>query len=325
MRADHQAHVLEAQVAHRERAFEVRQRVRLVHAGVEQHEAVAGRAPPRRCSGERPARAAAGAGGRRPAAPARPARARACRAITSATRPQTRLRALSGGKGDGDGRAEESASRDGHEGAGGRRRTCSRRATRANAISASKARDRGAPLLRGDRRARPRRAPWRCGPTAAARTCAARSTCIAPEGVRDVHRRAARRAARTCTSRSSRRPPQDERCGVQWRLTRHVRRARGRSAASSPTGDPIVTRGLRPADRARRPDPVQRRLSPTRSRFAAPDRDDAAAGLGRRTAHDGRLQRQDAPDRAAVRAARPSWSPRACGSCRASPGAATCT
>ena len=46
VRADDQAHVLEAQVAHRERPFEVRERVRLVHARVEQHDAVAGRDRP---------------------------------------------------------------------------------------------------------------------------------------------------------------------------------------------------------------------------------------------------------------------------------------
>ena len=64
--ADHQAHVLKAQVAHRQRPLEVRQRARLVHAGVEQHEPRRRPPPPRRCSGERPARAAAGAVGRRP-------------------------------------------------------------------------------------------------------------------------------------------------------------------------------------------------------------------------------------------------------------------
>ena len=42
-----------------------------------------------------------------------------------------------------------------------------------------------AALLRGDRRARPRRGRRAVGRRAGARTCAARSTCIAPEGVRE--------------------------------------------------------------------------------------------------------------------------------------------
>ena len=44
--------------------------------------------------------------------------------------------------------------------------------------------DGGAPLLRGDQRPRPRRRRGACGRWAAARTCAARSTSTAPEGVR---------------------------------------------------------------------------------------------------------------------------------------------
>ena len=63
VRADDQADVLEAQVAHRERALELRQRAGLVHAGVEQHDAVAGGHRPGVAVRARRATAAAGAGG----------------------------------------------------------------------------------------------------------------------------------------------------------------------------------------------------------------------------------------------------------------------
>ena len=113
-----------------------------------------------------------------------------------------------------------------------------------------------------------------------------------------------------------------ERCGVQWRLTGtfagpgHVRRRRAHRPPVELEGFDLLTvrDGL-----------IQSNDAFTDSMtFAAPDRDDAAAGLARRAAHDGRLQREDAPDRR-LPAARPSSSPRACGSCRASRAAATCT
>ncbi len=50
-----------------------------------------------------------------------------------------------------------------------------------------------------------------------------------------------------------------ERCGVQWRLTRHLRRAR-RLRRRRADGQPDRARGLRPAVRPRRPDPEQRRV-----------------------------------------------------------------
>ena len=46
VRADHQAHVLDAQIAHLQRPFQVRERARLVHPRVEQHDPVAGRDRP---------------------------------------------------------------------------------------------------------------------------------------------------------------------------------------------------------------------------------------------------------------------------------------
>ena len=46
VRADHQAHVLDAQPAHLHRAFQLRERAGLVHPRVEQHDPVAGRDRP---------------------------------------------------------------------------------------------------------------------------------------------------------------------------------------------------------------------------------------------------------------------------------------
>jgi len=77
VRADEQAHVLEAQSGLMQRSLELRRRAGLVEAGVDEHYSVAG--------GERvgvdvgtPARAAEGAGARGRGGPGRRERARAC-------------------------------------------------------------------------------------------------------------------------------------------------------------------------------------------------------------------------------------------------------
>ena len=125
----------------------------LVHAGVEQHEAVA--------RGDRPRVAVRHARPRQRQAQAVDARqhplaaAQLALAVTSDTRPETRLRPFSGVK--------EGCMADAGEGRATRARrcrrsppACSRRLLPRKRISGSKAEAVAAPLLRGDRRARPR-------------------------------------------------------------------------------------------------------------------------------------------------------------------------
>ena len=106
VRAHDQAHLLEAQVAHVERPFQLRERVGLMHARVEQHHAVAGPDGPRVAVGHaRPGKRQAQAVHAREhalapaelAPPLRPARRRAARSVARMRHAaQTRLR-LSGG------------------------------------------------------------------------------------------------------------------------------------------------------------------------------------------------------------------------------------
>ena len=176
--ADDQACVLEAQVAHGERAFEVRERARLLHAGVEQDEAVACR--------DRPGVAVRDAGpGQRQAQPedARehalaPAELALARHIGHAA--ETRLRSFGEVKEEQHGRVREAPPT---RAARCRRwpRACSRRRSRANASRAAGARPRRSLAATSRRSTRATStAPWRCGPPAAARTCAARSTRVPP-------------------------------------------------------------------------------------------------------------------------------------------------
>ena len=81
---------------------------------------------------------------------------------------------------------------------------------------------------------------------------------------------------------------------------RHVRRARARSTASQPTGDRFAIEGI---DLLTVKDGLiqSNDAFPDSIAVAAPARHDPAAGLARRAAPDRRVQRQDAPDLAAVR------------------------
>ena len=103
--------------------------------------------------------------------------------------------------------------------------------------------------------------PSRCWRRAAASTSAARSTRVAPEGVRAFFGELF-----AAFPDFDARGPRDHRPGrplppCAGALTRDVRRARARSRASTPTGAPHRHRGLRRASSvARRPDREQRRL-----------------------------------------------------------------
>ena len=123
----------------------------------------------------------------------------------------------------------------------------------------------------------------------------------APEGVRAFIGELLGALPGPALARSSRPPPRATAAGVQWRLTGTFAGPGALRAASAATGDPSRLEGFDLLTVRDGADPVQRRVHRLASRFAAPDRDDAPAGLDRRTADDGRLQRQDAPDRAAVR------------------------
>ena len=153
---------------------------------------------------------------------------------------------------------EESTSRDGHEGAGGsRERPPGDDAQRADA-RARRRRDGRATLLRGDRCARSGRRRGDVGrrrPRERAR----------PGGRHRAGGRARLTSAscsarcRTCASRSSRPPPRTSAAACSGGS---AARSPGPGSLSgvAPTGRSDRDRGLRPADRARRADPVQRRV-----------------------------------------------------------------
>ena len=178
VRAGHQADVLEAQVAHRERALELLERVRLVHAGVEQDEAAVAADRPRvavRHARPRQRKSQSVDAGQHALAPPELALARHI-----GHRPETRLRLLADGPWKETGMAEqESASaastkvqevaENMQELAGRRRRISPAKAegVARRYFEAIDARDLDAAV-----------AAW--APRAAARTCAARSTCSRP-------------------------------------------------------------------------------------------------------------------------------------------------
>ena len=267
-------------------------RVGLVHAGVEQHEAVAG--------AHGPGVAVRHARPRQRQAQAKDARQHALAPSELALAQiasDTRRRLDYGPPGEAE-EAIDGRRRQHQRGEQQRCRrwppTCSRPTARRKRISGSKVESGRAPLLPGDRRTRPRRGGRRCGRRAGASTCAARWTSPRP---RACARSSASCSARcpTCSVEVISTTTEDERCGVQWRMTGTFA-GPGRLAGVEPTGRPGRARRLRPADDRGRADPEQRRVHRLDD-LRPPDRHDAAAGLARRAAHDGRLQRQDTPDR----------------------------
>ena len=299
--------VLQAQVAHRQRPFQVGQRVGLVHARVEQHEAVARRHRPGVAVGNarprqrQPQAEDAGQHSLAPAqlalalAPAR--RRRGCAIARLGHAAETRLRISSGvleeaGMAEGGEGASKAATKVQEAAANVRQaRSPRKRITKSTAESVARryfeaigARDLDTAV-----------GLWAEGGRDNVR---GQVDVLAPEGVRaflgellDAVPDLRFEVVSTTT--------QDERCAVQWRPQRHVRRT-GVAQRHPADRRPLRDRGDRPADRQGRPDPVQRRV-PRLDRPAAPDRHDPAAGLDRRPAADGRVQRQDAPRRAAVR------------------------
>ncbi len=251
MRAHQQTHVLEAQVAHRERPFQLGERARLVHAGVEQHDPVAGRDRPGvavRNTGPGERQAQAEDPGKHPFAPSKLAFARRGARRAGAVGGAPDLRSVGsamrrrldyapgarGGKGDGYGRGEE-RQRGGHESAGRGRQRARGLHARATDLQEHR-RDRRAALLRGDRRARPRRGGGDVG-GGRPRERARPSRCGRARGLARVHRRACSTRSPTCASRSSRRPPRTiaARCSGGYTGTFA---GPGHLGGVAPTGDP---------------------------------------------------------------------------------------
>ena len=172
--------------------------------------------------------------------------------------------------------SERGGERGQHEGAGGRPRTCSRRPRTRKRISGSKAESIGAPLLRGDRRARPRRRRRAVG-RGRARERARPGRRARPRGRARVHRRADRRV-----------PDLQHGGRLDDHRGRALRRAVADDAAPSPgpgsfggiapTGNPIELEGFDLL--TVRDGLIQSNDAFTDSMtFARADRDDAAAGL----------------------------------------------
>ena len=244
VRADEQAHVLDAQVdLRRARARGARtspaRACRCRRARSRRR-----RRSPRRCSAGRRATAAAGAGARRPAARARRGRARACGWARASQTPDLR-------------------------GSLRRQTTCRRRSQAMTDVQSPPSIHRGRDrrrgdrarrrrVLRGDQRATTSTRRSRCGSRAAARTSAARSTRPRPT------------ACATSSAGSSAPFPdlvlqgrRDDRPGRPRRRAlggaRHVHRRR-RFQGVEPTGAPIDLEGIDVADRARRADRREQRL-----------------------------------------------------------------
>ncbi len=152
VRAHDQPRLLQAQVAHLERPLQMRDRVGLVHAGVEQHEAVAPRDRPGVAVGHaRPRQRQAQPVEPRKHALAAPQLAPGAHIWHGA---QTRLRSFCGVKEAGDGRSGE-CQRGEHQGAGGRREHAAG-GGHAQTHLGEQGGVRRAALLRGDRRTQPR-------------------------------------------------------------------------------------------------------------------------------------------------------------------------
>ena len=239
----------------------LRHRARLVHAGVEQHEPVAGGDRPRVAVGNaRPGQRQAQAD-RRPEAPARPGRARAC-VCASGHAAETRLRPFERRKGGvrwPSGRSASEASTKVQEVAanvaagGGAAASASRaarpRASRARYFAAIDARDLDAAV-----------ALWARGGREHVR---GQVDVIAPDGVREFIGELLRRRPRPAHARSSRRPPRASAAACSGACSGTFA-GPGALGGIAPTGSPIDARRLRPDHRARRPDPAATTPSPTR-------------------------------------------------------------
>ena len=272
--------MLELEVDLVQRALEVRERAGLVHPGVHEHDPVARRRSPTRCSAARRARGAGGAAATR-------------RGCTRSPRPTSRLRID----------------------LGHRRGTIAWLLEMARAATKSAADDRGgrARVLRGPRAPGPRHRHLAVGarrrrrgssawPTSSHRTaCATTSAgCTPPSPTSSCgsSRSPRRTSAPRCAGRSPARSP-----------------GPGQFQGLEPTGARIAIEGVRPGRGARRPRPRDRRLH-RRRRPRAPARGAAAAGLADRAADD-QGPEPPHPRWPAACARRRSRSPRACGSCGA--------
>ena len=266
VRADHQAHVLDAQPAHLHRPFQLRERAGLVHPRVEQHDPVAGRDRPGVAVGDAwpgQRQAQAKDAGQHAFAPA--SSSRLTLICTSAHHGQeTRLRSADRRRRDGRGGERQRGRR---EGAGGRgERAPGVETAQTHGAAARPRRSRGATSRRSTRTTST--APRRCGRRAAARTCAVRSTSLAPGGRARVHRRADRGDARPAHGGLSH---DDRGRALRRAVAPDAARSPGRatSTAIAPTGDRIELEGFDLLTRARRADPGQTTRSPTRWPFPA--------------------------------------------------------
>ena len=232
--------VLEAQAAHRERPLEVAIELLVVHAGVDQHEAVAGR--------ERPGVAVRHArpGQRQAQAvdprqhPFAPSRARAgCVSFWHAA--ETRLRPFGGVKEAGMAEREKAseASTKVQEVAANMQQA----AADAQTHLGQQGRGRRAALLRGDRRARPRRRPCRCGPPGGRDNVRGRVDVDRARGRAGVPRRADRRRPRPAAWRSSRRPPRANAAACSGGCAGTFA-GPGTLGGVAPTGSPIDLEGF---------------------------------------------------------------------------------